>query len=221
MKILPTSLLLLAFCLSGCYTQLATRGHFDREKNYPAYGPDAAYADSLSGDSTLAAADTLAPPAGAPPVIVNNYYDSDPYHRGYARWEWEYPLLSFGYYSSHYGRYTRPYWWDDPWYSRRHVHRRPHGHNHDYVPARPAGPPGPYQSDKRLYNPDPAYKPVRKGRRSEGPASPPAEAAPAPKESSSSGSGTESGGSPSEAQPQKQEDKPEKEYRRLEKGRRR
>lgn len=220
------SFLLLSLFLSGCYTQLATRGHYSRGQAAPAYAPGAYLADSLAGDSALAA-DTLAPPAGAPTVIVNNYYDPHPYHRGYARWEWEYPLLSFGYYSSHYGHYTRPYWWDDPWYSRRNIHRRRHDHNPIYVPARPAAPAGPYQSEKRLFNPDPPYKPVRKGRRSEAPVTAPAEVAPAPKEGSSgkdasSGSESESGGSSSsQAKPAKQEDKPDKEYRSLQKGRRR
>lgn len=233
MKTLPLSLLLLSACLTGCYTQLATRGHSARGLAAPAYGPESVPADSLSGDSatgSLAAdpvADTLAPPAGAPTVIVHNYYDPYPHYRGYAHWEWEYPLISFGYYSSHYGRYSRPYWWDDPWYARRHGHHRHHHPSRDYVPVRPL-PSGPYKSDKRLFNPDATYKPVRKGRRAAEPVSAPAEAAPTPAaKESSSGSGSSSGGSgsegsgSSEAKPQKQEDKPGKEYRSLQKGRRR
>ena len=226
MKILRPSPLLLSFYLSGCYTQLATRGDYARSQATPAYGQEVPPADSLAGDSTLAAvpaaADTLAPPAGAPTVIVHNYYDPYPYHRGYAQWEWEYPLLSVGYYSSHYGRYSRPYWWDDPWYSRRHIHHRSHGHPPVYVPARPAAPAGPYRSGQRLFNPEPAYPPVRKGRRSEAPVSAPAEAAPAQKQGTPSGSGAEAeasgssgSGQAAEAKPQAREEKPAKEPRSL------
>src|SRR5688500_17157564 len=137
MKIPALSFFLLSSCLTGCYTQLATRGDYGRSQAAPAYGsngsnrpdgPVSTASDSLSEDSALTAstgaADTLAPPVGAPTVIVNNYYDPYPHHRGYAHWEWDYPLFSFGYYSSHHGRYARPYWWDrwdDPWHSRRHI----------------------------------------------------------------------------------------------------
>lgn len=244
MQRFPLSLLLLSSLLTGCYTQLATRGHYSRGQEVPAYPPEAAPGDSAglaspgaagspAVDSALAAspphADTLAPPVGAPTVIVNNYYDPSPHYRGYAHWEWDYPLFSFGYYSSHYGRYSRPYWWDDPWYSRRPIHHRPHGHyrpDRGHAPTRPVAPSGPYQSEKRLFNPDPAYQPVRKGRRSEKPVSAPAETAPAPKAGSSTGNDTsgakaESGATnAAEAKPKQEEEKPAKEYRSLRKGRR-
>src|SRR5688500_7338466 len=114
MKIPALSFLLLSLCLTGCYTQLATRGDYSRSQAAPAYGANGpngpVSTDSLSDDSALTASsgatDTLPPPVGAPTVIVNNYYDPYPHHRGYAHWEWDYPLVSFGYYSSYHGRYA-------------------------------------------------------------------------------------------------------------------
>lgn len=248
---LPTALCLLALgTLTGCYTQLATRGYGSAEPapngaaaatGYPAH------ADSAYGDSALAQpmeADTLAPESGAPTVIVNNYYDPVPSYRGYAGWEWDFPALSFGYYSSRYGHYSRPYWWDDPWYVRRHSHGH-HPHRHpSYRPSRPVSGgtlSGPYRSEKRLFNPEPEYPSVRKGRRSYQPSAAPAQSEPvpqvAPKPSAeASGSptrqqgndnppaisgGSASGGGASEAKPAKDDSGKDGDYPRLNKGRRR
>lgn len=210
MKIFSLCLALLAVGLTGCYTQLATRGHYARSQAYPPYGatisPSSQAADSLvgsaddslAGDSAYAddSADSLTPPAGTPTVIVNNYYDPYLSHRGYAHWEWDFPLISFGYYSSHYDRYSRPYWWNDPWYvghyRSSHPYRYPRSHHryHGSGPNRPGttAPSGPYKSNKRLYNPEPSYPQLQKGQRGQRsiePASAQVETNPAPKESTS------------------------------------
>ena len=238
--------------LTGCYTQLATRGYGTAEAPMDqgaAQMPGNSTLEGQPGDSAMAGlpageADTLAPKSDAPTVVVNNYYDTGPSYRGYANWEWDFPALSFGYYSSRYGHYSRPYWWDDPFYSRR----RPRGyHSSYYPPHRPARPisggtlSGPYKSRKRLFNPEPDYPALQKGRRG-GQAAPAAapqvessrQAAPkqadqgSPQASqpasanppaSSSGSGS-SGGSSSESKPAKSETKSDGNYPALKKGRR-
>lgn len=218
-----------AALLTGCYTQLASRGY--QAGSYPpeAYAGGSAPDSAAAGDS---AAIGNSPASGdgakAPTVVVNNYYDTHRAYRGYAHWEWDYPLISFGYYSSRYDYYHRPWWWDDHRYHRGHPH---HGHGH-YRPATPvATPSGPYQSPKRLYNPEPAYRPVNKGRRSEEPKeqSPSAPAPsytapvaqPAPSQPASvpaaKSSGSDEGSKPSGTG----ESKPDDEYRSLKKGKRR
>lgn len=216
----------LAF-LTGCYTQLATRGYHNHPDSYYSSGRGAeAPSDSLLSDSALAAraeGDTLAPGReGAPTVIVNNYYDPGPRYRGYAHWEWAFPSLSYGYYSSRYYNYSRPYWWADSWRHRRHGH----GHRHDRprVIHSPA-PSGPYKSDKRLYNPTPSYPAVRKGRRAPEPVRAPVEPAPAaaPKQGGDGGgSSTPAGsGGSGEAKPSENRSSGDDGYRSLKKGRRR
>lgn len=249
---IPTALCLLAFgMLNGCYTQLATRGYGSAEPataEAESASGSPARADSAYRDSVLAQpmeADTLAPKSGAPIVIVNNYYDTGPAYRGYASWEWDFPALSFGYYSSRHGHYSRPYWWDDPWYVRRHSHGY---HPHRNPPYRPSTPvsggtlSGPYRSDKRLFNPEPGYPSVRKGRRSYQPVpAASAQAGPvpqvAPKSSAdapgsstrqqgrdnppaSTGESASGSGAP-EAKPAKDDSGKDGDYPRLNKGRRR
>jgi hypothetical protein len=164
---------LACLALSGCYTQLATRDYAAVETPsgyaYAEHG-----ADSLRSQAAPGAADTLAPRSGAPTVIVNNYYDPSPSYRGHAHWEWDYPLLSFGYYSSRFDHYSRPWWWDDPGYHRYGRHRSRVHHVHSVAPRPIPGPdtprqPSPYKSDTRLYSPAPDYPGVRKGRRADPP----------------------------------------------------
>jgi hypothetical protein len=229
---LSLPLLALTVFLTGCYTQLATRGYSTSSQVYPAYSGQAAPADSLPVDSAWAEApaDSLAPPAEAPTVIVNHYYDPYLSHRGYAHWQWDYPLLSFGYYSSHYDRYYQPYWWNEPSYVGRyryhHPYRNPRNQHlhHGSIPARPStpAPSGPYKSNKRLFNSEPNYPILQKGQRGQRaaqPASAPVETQSAPKESASEDKPQPSSSRSSEAQPQSQqsEGKPE----RAQKGRRR
>src|SRR5690606_19472937 len=117
---------------TGCYTQLYTQGHLERAGGpYPQYAeaPPAARAsnpartpgDSAAGDSAVARldgveGDTLYRPET---VIVNNYYRESPVYRGYAISEWDYPAITFGFYSTRYRDYYGPYWWNDPWYHSR------------------------------------------------------------------------------------------------------
>jgi hypothetical protein len=213
--------------LTGCYTQLATRGYYNHPDSYYSSGRGAETpSDSLLPDSALTAraeGDTLAPGReGAPTVIVNNYYDPEPHYRGYAHWEWAFPSLSYGYYSSRYYHYSRPYWWDDPWRDRRQWHGRRHDRPHVIHPPAPSGP---YKSDKRLYNPPPSYPEVRKGRRAPEPVSVPAEPAPeaAPKQGGDGGgSSTPAGtGDSGEAKPSGNRSSGDDGYRSLKKGRRR
>jgi uncharacterized membrane protein YgcG len=183
--------------LTGCYTQLYTRGYAERSTYpYPYDRPagDSAVADSLS--DSLAAADSARAPNT---VIVNNYYQDRASYRGYAIDAWDYPYISLGFYSSRYRDYYGPYWWSDPYY-----HRRPHPRRWDGRPGGGSAPAGPYHSDKRLFAPAPS-EPLRKGRRSEPAASPASDPAPAPKaadpapteSSGSSSSGSSSDGNSS------------------------
>lgn len=189
--------LLALSAFTGCYTQLATRGQGSPAPAYAQAGSPAEpdLADSLSGDSSQGTAarpleaDTLVPATGAPTIIMNTYYDHGFSYRGYAGWAWDYPALAFGFYSSRYGHYSRPWWWDHPAYSHRyhpfqgsHRHHGPYGHpsHRPPRPTTPAPPSGPYQSEKRLFNPDPAYVPVRKGSRRSQPATPRQEATASP-----------------------------------------
>lgn len=175
--------------LAGCYTQLYTRGYAERSAYQESYGRsagDSAVVDSLS--DSLAAADSARAPNT---VIVNNYYQDRSSYRGYGIDAWDYPYVSFGFYSGRYRDYYGPYWWSDPYYHR--------GYRHNRYEGRPggggSGSTGPYHSDKRLFAPAPS-EPLRKGRRSEPAASPapaPKAADPAPSESSgSSSSGSKS-----------------------------
>ena len=108
--------LLALLSLTGCYTQLYTRGYADRsvEPEYSAnsaYGQDAA-TDSAAGDSLAARpADTLYRPGS---VVVNNYYRESPYYRGYLIDEWDYPAVTLGFYSTRYRDYSGAYSWNDP-----------------------------------------------------------------------------------------------------------
>jgi uncharacterized membrane protein YgcG len=186
-------LCLAALPLAGCYTQLYTAGYAERAVNpYPYDRPvtarDSAVADSLD---SVAAADTLQHPKT---VIVNNYYDNSPYYRGYSIDAWDYPYVSFGFYSGRYRDYYGPYWWNDAHYHRGHARR--------YYDSYPGGgtTPGPYHSDRRIFAPSSSQPPLNKGRRYQ-----PAQAAPAAKtsspapaessKSSSSGDGNSSSGS--------------------------
>jgi hypothetical protein len=189
--------------LTGCYTQLYTGGYAERTVNpYPYDRPatprDSAVADSLD---SVASADTL---RHGKTVIVNNYYDNSPYYRGYSIDAWDYPFVSFGFYSGRYRDYYHPYWWNDG-YSRRDYHRR-------YYDTYPGGgtSSGPYHSDQRIFPPASSQPPLHKGRRYE-PAQPAAKSAasepagsapasnsssaPAESTNSSSGDGNSSSGS--------------------------
>jgi len=183
-----------ALPLAGCYTQLYTAGYAERTVNpYPYDRPvtarDSAVADSLD---SVAAADTL---HQQKTVIVNNYYDNSPSYRGYSIDAWDYPFISFGFYSGRYRDYYGPYWWNDDHYHRGHARRR-------YYDSYPGGgtTPGPYHSERRIFAPSSSQPPLNKGRRNE-----PAQAAPAAKtsnaapaessKSSSSGDGNSSSGS--------------------------
>jgi hypothetical protein len=227
MKTLSAFALLACLCFTGCYTQLYSQGYaaraVDGPPGYAQY--QGSQADTaLPDDSAAARADSV---GRSGTVIVNNtYYQQSPYYRGYLVDQWEYPYISFGFYSSRYRDYNGAYWWNDPWY-RNGYHRS--GHGRDYQGSYPSGGggnPGPYHSDKRIFSIVPDHTP--KGRRSE-PAPEPAPApAPAPKysaesgsdpsppASSSSSSGGESSGSASSQGSGDQNDHP-----RLNKGRRR
>ncbi len=169
---------------SGCYTQLYTGGYASRTVEAPAeyyaHEPQS-QADTLSpGDSVQGAGtgerDTAARPNT---VVVNNYYRESPYYRGYLVDEWEYPSISFGFYSSRYRDYNGAYWWNDRGYHRRYQDRyyrdRDYGGSNPSYPSAGGGAPGPYKSEKRLFSNPPQR--VTKGHRSQ-PAGAPA---PAPK----------------------------------------
>lgn len=184
---------LAALSLTGCYTQLYTGGYAERTVypypyDHPASPRDSAVADSLD---SVAAADTLRHPKT---VIVNNYYDNSPYYRGYSIDAWDYPFVSFGFYSGRYRDYCDPYWWHGGYAHPRHYR---------YYETYPGGgTSGPYHSDKRIFPPAPSQPPLHKGRRSEpapsAPAAKPASsAAPAESTRSSSGDGNSSSGSSS------------------------
>jgi hypothetical protein len=122
--------------LTGCYTQLYSRGYADRAAaNYPQYyrapsdqGDTLAPPDStaLAREDSLRRVDSLYASGqagaggngggGTGSVVVNNYYQESPYYRGYLIQDWNHPTLAFGIYSSRYRDYYGPYWWDDPWY---------------------------------------------------------------------------------------------------------
>lgn len=162
-----------AFAFTGCYTQLYTQGYAQRAvETAPAYGYSGAPDSADSADSAEAAArDTLQRPGET--VIVNNYYRESPYYRGYALDAWDYPYISFGFYSGRYRDYYGPYWWHDSRYHR--------GYYRDYSGGyrggtNVGGGNGPYHSDKRIFAPSTTQPQLHKGRRAE-----PAEVAPAPK----------------------------------------
>jgi hypothetical protein len=164
-RLAPALAAFLSLALSGCYTQLYTRGYAARAAEaYPDY--DRSAAGSEGDDSAAARAGDSARPA--PTVIVNEYYGDRPYYRGYPEDAWAYPYVSFGWYSSGYRDFYGAYWWNDPRYYRN---GRPYygGRRRRYDdrwdrPSAGAGNPGPYKSDKRLYTPAPERAP--KGRRS-------------------------------------------------------
>ncbi|MEO7424400.1 MAG: hypothetical protein ABI036_04385 [Fibrobacteria bacterium] len=177
--------------LTGCYTQLYTQGYASRALDAPASENPASeiegYArspqnesDTLTGsseDSALAAGERDS--AAWSTVVVNNYYRESPYYRGYLVDEWEYPMLSFGFYSSRYRDYYGAYWWNDPGYYRSY--HRPYHRGYHRPPSYPSsggGNPGPYSSDKRLFSNPPQR--VIKGHRASGNDAP---ATPAPKQS--------------------------------------
>jgi hypothetical protein len=228
--------------LTGCYTQLYTRGYAERTAAYPEYSraprapSDTAAPDTGTvGDSGLAAGrerDTLyAPPAT---VVVNNYYRESPYYRGYLINDWDYPSFSFGIYSTRYRDYSSPFWWNDPWYragggyhTGYHGHHGGHRGDHGgYIPpAGGGGTTGPYQSDKRIFTPEPDHPELRKGRRSY--EAPPAVPAPKysgesdPSSSSSSSASPSSGSAGSSNSSSSSASSDQEEHPSLKKGRRR
>ncbi|MEO7958509.1 MAG: hypothetical protein ABIW76_17640 [Fibrobacteria bacterium] len=206
---------------TGCYTQLYTRGYaertsvnreYSRATGTPSGSTDPAAPDTGTvGDSGVAAArerDTLNAPPTA--VVVNNYYRESPYYRGYLINDWDYPSFTFGIYSSRYRDYSSPFWWNDPWYragggyhTGYHGGRGSHGggyrgDNGGSIPSTGGGTTGPYQSDKRIFTPEPDHPELRKGRRSnEAPAADPAPKYSGESESSSSSSSASSSASTS------------------------
>lgn len=183
MKTIPTLALLACLGFTGCYTQLYTQGYGERtldDREY-ANANDTQADTGLTYDSSGTArreGDTLYRPAT---VVVNNYYHESPYYRGYRVDDWEYPFISFGFYSSGYRDYNGAYWWNGNGY-----HRGNYRSGRDYrgsYPSSGGGTPGPYQSDKRLFSPPPDHP--RKGRRA--PSGNGGSAAPAPKTSSGGG----------------------------------
>lgn len=210
---LTAALLAFPLFLTGCYTQLYTRGYAERAaSNYPDYArgpaaqadtalqPDSGATVAAPGESASVARTDREEPAGT--VIVNNYYRESPYYRGYLLDTWDYPALTFGIYSSRYRDYCDPFWRNDPWYGRngyRSGYGRDYGGYGGYRPPSPGGGnPGPYKSDKRVFSTDPDrpdHPVLHKGRRSGSGSEP---AAPAPKSSGEvSGSTSSPSGSPS------------------------
>jgi hypothetical protein len=169
---------------SGCYTQLYTQGYIDRSQDYRRSAPKAAGPESdTSALARGGAGDTLAPADTARPendktVIVNNYYEG-PEYRGYSSFDWDYPVISFGFYSSRYRSYTDPYWWNDyGYYGGYRGYSGRHGGRGGYRPSYPSGGgytggsgsgggSGNYQSDKRVFAPQADYPAPQKGRRQE------------------------------------------------------
>jgi hypothetical protein len=173
-----------ALSLTGCYTQLYTRGYAERAVYpYPYEETARAPGDSAAGDS-LAAADSARPPAT---VIVNNYYPESRYYRGYSLDAWDYPFISFGFYSGRYRDYYGPYWWHGSHYRRGGYHPRYEGG----AGGGPRPDPGPYQSDKRLFAPAPVHPAPGKGRRPEPAQAAPKAADPGPSQSQSGSSSTQ------------------------------
>jgi hypothetical protein len=220
----PAPMLAAAFlsvALTGCYTQLYSRGYAARAaENYPDYDRSAAAGSQADDSAAAGPADSAQP---APTVIVNEYYGDRPYYRGYPEDAWAYPYVSFGWYSSGYRDFYGAYWWDDPRYYR---HGRPYYggrrryDDRDYRPSAGGGSPGPYKSDKRLFTPAPERTP--KGRRSAQPIPAPKASADAKAGDGSSGSGTVSPPqSPPEPDKDKDEGKDDDAHPALKKGRRR
>ncbi|MDB5047536.1 MAG: hypothetical protein JWO30_607 [Fibrobacteres bacterium] len=187
------------FGFTGCYTQLYTQGYATRavEGEY-AQSPRDAADTALAGDSSQAAqareGDTLYRPGA---VVVNNYYQDRPYYRGYLVDEWEYPSISFGFYSSRYRDYNGAYWWSDPGY-RRGYDRGGYGRRDGgSYPSAGGGTAGPYKSDKRIFSTAPD-RPAKGHRSTSGSTYIPP---PAPKAASegSSNSGSSSSGSSASA----------------------
>jgi hypothetical protein len=174
--------------LSGCYTQLYTNAYAERARDYRRAGDeDSALAKARAEGDTLAPADSGRDAADRKTVIVNNYYEDAPAYsyRGYSTLDWDYPIVSFGFYSSRYQSYYDPYWWHEP-YHRGYGGHRGGRHDHDYgsYSSGGGGGGGP-REDHRIFSPAPDYPELHKGRRSY---SDPAPApAPVPKVSSESG----------------------------------
>lgn len=173
----------LAFLLSGCYTQLYTQGYYDRGQYY-GYTEKARPGDSARAAAQGSQTDTLVPGDSLAPkstVIVNNYYQ-EPVYRGYAYSDWDYPIVSLGFYSTRYQSYSDPYWWSDPGYRARYYYDGGyHSSYRGYTPYYPPNRGNPnYRSDKRIFSPAPDYPHAHKGRRY-GPSAPNTYVAPAPK----------------------------------------
>lgn len=181
MKKLATLLLTLSagsVFLTGCYTQLYTGGYVDRAADYRRPS-DSALAKARESD-TLAPADSGRDSLDRKTVIVNNYYEEAPVYRGYSTWDWDYPIVSFGFYSSRYRDYYHPYWWNQPYYGGyggRHGHHYDRYDHYDHSSSYPGGG-GSYQGEHHIFSPAPAYPEPRRGRRSEE-----SQASPAPKTS--------------------------------------
>jgi hypothetical protein len=187
---------LAALLLGGCYTQLYTGSYLERSQAY------AGERDTLAPEDTL---------PRTSPTIVNNYYAYDgSSYRGYAYQDWEYPILSFGFYSSRYRNYHDPYWWDRSWHRRHypHSHYRHHGRSH--IPGTGHNS-GPYKSDKRIFSTPSDIPRPEKGRRSDPP--PKSSGSESPPAAKSSDSGDKEAEKPAQ-------DKQEA-YPSLQKGRRR
>jgi hypothetical protein len=229
MKISLAFALTACFAFTGCYTQLYTRGYAARSVD----GTDYARSPGTLAD-TAAPADSAALASGNDSsghpgsVIVNNYYRNDPYYRGYRVDEWEYPFISFGFYSSRYRDYSGAYWWDDPWYGRGYSSRNYYrgggyrrggqgGHVPDSYPSGGGGSPGPYESDKRLYSRPPQHTPSKGRRSDEGSAATPA---PAAKSSGDGGSNSGSASAPP-ASSDGSDSRKKEDHPRLNKGKRR
>ncbi|HKP94598.1 MAG TPA: hypothetical protein VJ385_02465 [Fibrobacteria bacterium] len=192
MKTLPALALIACLGFTGCYTQFYTQGYAARAVDEPreyARSPRAQGDTALPDDSAAQAAGPDGANRPGTVIVNNNYYRQSPYYRGYLVDQWEYPYVSFGFYSSRYRDYYGAYWWNDPWY--RDGYYRRGGHGRDYHGSHPSGgggSPGPYQSDKRIFSIAPDRSP--KGRRSE-----PAPAAPKYSSESGSDSGSTASGS--------------------------
>jgi hypothetical protein len=167
----------LSACLSGCYTQLYTQGYGTRALNSESDPPYENRLDA-AGD-TLLPADSLQ----SKTIIVNHYYQDRPYYRGYGYSDWDYPLISLGFYSSRYRNYNDPYWSHGSGYY--------HQYQHGYYGGAGLGSSGNsgtsggtnggtyHGSDpanNRVFTPPPSYPGNRKGKRSQTPVGTPAPA---------------------------------------------
>ncbi len=188
---LPLVSLFCASIITGCYTQIYTGEYGPRPlENYPnrkaviikPSGSDStAIANSISEDSIALDDSIIEAESGrnSAPVIVNYYYSNRPYYRGYSAWDWDYPTLSFGLYSSRYQSYNDPYWWHDDYFRRQRIREYRNGyyyngdgyHNHGshYSPPPSTGSGGNNSNNpprSSLFTPPPNSSHLQKGHRS-------------------------------------------------------